>query len=163
MADTFNYRIDHHGSLVRPAGLARDDADAVDAAVQDVVAYQRKLRSTVVTDGGYPYEDFRSPVLDGLSGVRRTGETDGLGLACWVAEALPKADGPLVADRVKRLGELTATAPKVTLPAPSYLAATLYDAELAASGGLPPPANWARGSPGSSGRRSRAWSTRASV
>jgi 5-methyltetrahydropteroyltriglutamate--homocysteine methyltransferase len=135
MADTFNYRIDHHGSLVRPPGLARDDSDALDAAVQDVVAYQRTLRSTVVTDGGYPYEDFRSPVLGGLSGVRRTGETDGHGLACWVAEALPKADGPLVADRAKRLGELTAIAPKVTLPAPSYLAATLYDAELAASGG----------------------------
>ncbi|WAP60017.1 methionine synthase II (cobalamin-independent)-like protein [Streptomyces sp. S465] len=127
MADTFNYRIDHHGSLVRPAGLDRGDPDSLDAAIVEAVAYQRTLRSTVVTDGGYPYEDFRGVVLDGVSGVRRTGATGADGLAVWVAEALPKADGPLAADRARRLTELTVIAPKVTLPAPSYLAATLYD------------------------------------
>ncbi|MCX5529405.1 methionine synthase II (cobalamin-independent)-like protein [Streptomyces sp. NBC_00006] len=125
MADTFNYRIDHHGSLVRPSGLDRADAAALDAAIEETVAYQRKLRSTVVTDGGHTYEDHRGVVLEGVSGVRRTDVKDADGLAVWAADALPKADGPLAVDRVRRLSELTLIAPKVTLPAPSYLAATL--------------------------------------
>lgn len=131
MADTFNYRIDHHGSLARPSGLDRADASALDAAIEETVAHQRKLRSTVVTDGGYPYEDFRGAVLEGVSGVRRTDTKDADGLAVWAADALPKADGPLAADQVRRLTELTLIAPKVTLPAPSYLAATL-ESELPA-------------------------------
>ncbi|MEU1180294.1 methionine synthase II (cobalamin-independent)-like protein [Streptomyces sp. NPDC005820] len=126
MADTFNYRIDHHGSLVRPAGLPLDDPQSVDAAVRETVAHQRGLRSTVVTDGDFPREDFRSAVLDGLSGLRRTDETDADGLARWVAEALPKAGGPLLADRVARLTELTVIAAKASLPSPAYLAATTF-------------------------------------
>ncbi|MGW2049632.1 methionine synthase II (cobalamin-independent)-like protein [Streptomyces sp. NPDC001858] len=123
MADTFNYRIDHHGSLVRPTGLA---AIGAQQAVEDAVAFQRKLRSTVVTDGDFPREDFRSAILDGVSGMRRTDETGPDGLVRWVAEALPKADGPLVAEWAERLAELTAIAPKVSLPSPAYLAATTY-------------------------------------
>ncbi|MFC4503375.1 MULTISPECIES: methionine synthase II (cobalamin-independent)-like protein [Streptomyces] len=126
MADTYNYRIDHHGSLVRPAGLAADDPEAVDAAVREAVALQRRLRSTVVTDGDLPREDFRSAVLDGVSGFRRTAEADEDGLVRWVAESLPKADGPLLADRAARLTELTVIAPKVSLPSPAYLAATTF-------------------------------------
>ncbi|MEV0636258.1 methionine synthase II (cobalamin-independent)-like protein [Streptomyces sp. NPDC050619] len=133
MADTFNYRIDHHGSLVRPAGLARDDADAVEAAVQDVVAYQRKLRSTVVTDGDFPREDFRSAVFDAVSGFRRTGETGADGLSRWVAKALPKANGPLLADWAGRLTDLTVIAPKASLPSPAYLAATTFQPGLGLS------------------------------
>lgn len=123
MADTFNYRIDHHGSLVRPTDLA---AAGTEQAVQDAVAYQRKLRSTVVTDGDYPREDFRSAVLDGVSGFRRTDETGPDGLVGWVAESLPKADGPLVADWAEKLAALTTIAPKIALPSPAYLAATTY-------------------------------------
>ncbi|WP_406407029.1 methionine synthase II (cobalamin-independent)-like protein [Streptomyces halstedii] len=146
MADTFNYRIDHHGSLVRPAALlvARERAardgdtgplrEAERAAVTEAVAFQRKLRSTVVTDGDVPREDFRGAVLDGVSGFRRTGEVTG-GLAGWVAESLPEADGPLLADWAALLGELTLIAPKVTLPSPAYLAATCFDPALAGSGG----------------------------
>ncbi|MFJ8105688.1 methionine synthase II (cobalamin-independent)-like protein [Streptomyces sp. NPDC096132] len=126
MADTFNYRIDHHGSLVRPAGLSTGDPASVEEAVREAVAYQRKLRSTVVTDGDFPREDFRSAVLDAVSGFRRTGETDADGLAVWVAESLPKADGPLLADRAARLAELTVIAPKASLPSPAYLAATTF-------------------------------------
>ncbi|MER5429953.1 methionine synthase II (cobalamin-independent)-like protein [Streptomyces sp. NPDC002588] len=126
MADTFNYRIDHHGSLVRPAGLDTRDPEAVAAAVREAVAYQRRLRSTVVTDGDFPREDFRSAVLDGVSGFRRTGETDADGLVRWVAEALPKANGPLLADWTARLAELTVIAPKASLPSPAYLAATTF-------------------------------------
>ncbi|WP_329577913.1 methionine synthase II (cobalamin-independent)-like protein [Streptomyces sp. NBC_01361] len=127
MADTFNYRIDHHGSLVRPAELTRI---GVEQAVKDAVVYQRRLRSTVVTDGDFPREDFRSAVFDAVSGFRRTQETDADGLTRWVAEALPKADGPLVAERAARLAELTVIAPKVSLPSPAYLAATTFQPGL---------------------------------
>jgi 5-methyltetrahydropteroyltriglutamate--homocysteine methyltransferase len=127
MADTFNYRIDHHGSLVRPVGLSTDDPDSVTQAVREAVAYQRKLRSTVVTDGDFPREDFRSAVLDGVSGFRRTDQTDPDGLVRWVAESLPKAGGPLLADQAARLAELTVIAPKASLPSPAYLAATTFE------------------------------------
>ncbi|GGN20919.1 methionine synthase II (cobalamin-independent)-like protein [Streptomyces fuscichromogenes] len=133
MADTFNYRIDHHGSLVRPAGLSTADPEAVDTAVREAVAYQRKLRSTVVTDGDFPREDFRSAVLDGVSGFRRTDEAAPDGLVRWIAESLPKANGPLLADRAAQLAELTVIAPKATLPSPAYLAATTYRPGLGVS------------------------------
>ncbi|WP_328718423.1 methionine synthase II (cobalamin-independent)-like protein [Streptomyces sp. NBC_00247] len=142
MADTFNYRIDHHGSLVRPPSLlaARESGDADTlrdaelAAVKEAVVFQRRLRSTVVTDGDLPREDFRSAVFDGVTGFRRTGEETG-GLARWVAETLPKADGPLVAEWAGLIGELTVVAPKVALPSPAYLAATTFDPALAGAGG----------------------------
>jgi 5-methyltetrahydropteroyltriglutamate--homocysteine methyltransferase len=130
MADTFNYRIDHHGSLVRPNDLA---TVGVEQAVQDAVAYQRKLRSTVVTDGDFPREDFRSAVLDAVSGFCRADDTDEYGLTCWVAESLPKANGPLLADWATRLTELTLIAPKASLPSPAYLAATTYQEGLGPS------------------------------
>ncbi|WP_405540002.1 methionine synthase II (cobalamin-independent)-like protein [Streptomyces sp. NBC_00075] len=130
MADTFNYRIDHHGSLVRPTGLA---TTGVEQAVEDAVVLQRKLRSTVVTDGDYPREDFRSAVLDGVSGFRRTEGTTPDGLVRWIAESLPKAGGPLVADWAEKLTELTLIAPKVSLPSPAYLAATTYQPGLGPS------------------------------
>ncbi|MGW6208473.1 methionine synthase II (cobalamin-independent)-like protein [Streptomyces sp. NPDC055089] len=147
MADTFNYRIDHHGSLVRPAALldararyarGETDAEALQdaerAAVEEAVTFQRRLRTTVVTDGDFPREDFRSAVLDHVSGFRRTGE-DTDGPVRWVAETLPKAEGQPVADGTERFAELTVIAPKVSLPSPAYLAATCFDPGLAGSGG----------------------------
>ncbi|MFD9462254.1 methionine synthase II (cobalamin-independent)-like protein [Streptomyces sp. NPDC060027] len=137
MADTFNYRIDHHGSLVRPVTLTvpGDDPGALDDAVAEAVAFQRKARSTVVTDGDFPREDFRGAVLGTVSGFRRTEDAGPDGLSRWVAESLPKANGPLLADWAARLTELTVIAPKVSLPSPAYLAATTFDPGLAASGG----------------------------
>ncbi|GJF25337.1 methionine synthase II (cobalamin-independent)-like protein [Streptomyces sp. HO565] len=138
MADTFNYRIDHHGSLVRPAQLtaarAAGDPEALKeaetAAVEEAVIHQRKLRSTVVTDGDYPREDFRGAVLGTVSGFRRTDEMGPGGLVRWVAESLPKAGGPLLPDYGTRLSGLTVIAPKATLPSPAYLAATTFEAGL---------------------------------
>jgi len=46
---------------------------------------------------------------------------------------LPKAGGPLLADWATRLSELTAIAPKASLPSPAYLAATTYQPGLGAS------------------------------
>lgn len=147
MADTFNYRIDHHGSLVRSPSLsaareraARGEAEPEElheaelVALKEAVVFQRRLRSTVVTDGDVPREDFRGAVLDRVSGFRRTAE-ETAGLTRWVAESLPKADGPLLADWAARIGELTLIAPKVSLPSPAYLAATCFDPDLAGSGG----------------------------
>ncbi|MFJ9541366.1 methionine synthase II (cobalamin-independent)-like protein [Streptomyces sp. NPDC101225] len=133
MADTFNYRIDHHGSLVRPIGLNTGAPESVADAVREAVAYQRKLRSTVVTDGDFPREDFRSAVFDAVSGFRRTDGTDSDGLVEWVAESLPKASGPLLADWTARLAELTVIAPKASLPSPAYLAATTFRPGLGVS------------------------------
>ncbi|WP_030611436.1 methionine synthase II (cobalamin-independent)-like protein [Streptomyces fulvoviolaceus] len=130
MADTFNYRIDHHGSLVRPSDLA---TIGVQQAVEDAVIFQRKLRSTVVTDGDFPREDFRSTVLDGVSGFRRTDEVDSDGLVTWVAESLPKTTGPLLADWAAKLTDVTAIAPKASLPSPAYLAATTFRPGLGVS------------------------------
>ncbi|MCT9111921.1 methionine synthase II (cobalamin-independent)-like protein [Streptomyces mirabilis] len=143
MADTFNYRIDHHGSLVRPGTLltARAEGDpeivlkAELDAVEEAVALQRKLRTTVVTDGDFPREDFRSAVFDAVSGFRRTDTETPDRLPRWVAETLPKANGPLLADWAGRLTGLTAIAPKASLPSPAYLAATTFVPELAAAGG----------------------------
>ncbi|MFG2364891.1 methionine synthase II (cobalamin-independent)-like protein [Streptomyces mirabilis] len=143
MADTFNYRIDHHGSLVRPGTLltARAEGDpeivlkAELEAVEEAVALQRKLRTTVVTDGDFPREDFRSAVFDAVSGFRRTDTETPDGLPRWVAETLPKANGLLLADWAGRLTGLTVIAPKASLPSPAYLAATTFVPELAASGG----------------------------
>lgn len=143
MADTFNYRIDHHGSLVRPGTLltARAEGDpeivlkAELDAVEEAVALQRKLRTTVVTDGDFPREDFRSAVFDAVSGFRRTDTETPDGLPRWVAETLPKANGPLLADWAGRLTGLTVIAPKASLPSPAYLAATTFVPELAAAGG----------------------------
>lgn len=137
MADTFNYRIDHHGSLVRPTAFLAAEAspEAVSDAVEEAVAFQRKLRSTVVTDGDFPREDFRSAVFDAVSGFRRTEEERAGGLTRWVAESLPKANGPLLADWVGRLAELTVIAPKASLPSPAYLAATCFEPGLTGSGG----------------------------
>ncbi|MCZ9343325.1 methionine synthase II (cobalamin-independent)-like protein, partial [Streptomyces sp. TRM76130] len=112
--------------MVRPAGLEPDDPRSVADAVAEAVVYQRKLRCTVVTDGDFPREDFRGGVLDGVTGFHRTDERDADGLVRWVAQSLPKADGPLLADRAARLTELTLIAPKVSLPSPAYLAATTY-------------------------------------
>jgi 5-methyltetrahydropteroyltriglutamate--homocysteine methyltransferase len=147
MADTFNYRIDHHGSLVRPLELlamrekaAAGDLEAEalraaeDRAIRDVVTYQRKLRSTVVTDGDFPHGDFRDAVLAHVPGFRRTGVSED-GLSRWVAESPPRAEGPLVADRTVGLAELTAIAPKASLPSPAYLAASTFDPELAGADG----------------------------
>ncbi len=141
MADTFKFRIDHHGSLVRPAEVlnarARHAAGELDAAglravedeaIVEAIKYQRKLRYSVVTDGDFRGEDFRSTVLDTVGGFRRTEEKDGYGRARWVVEGELKADRPLVAIDPAVAAELTKTAaPKATLPSPAFLAATCYD------------------------------------
>ncbi|WP_106397048.1 uroporphyrinogen decarboxylase/cobalamine-independent methonine synthase family protein [Actinocorallia populi] len=141
MADTYKFRIDHHGSLVRPVEVLNartrhaagelDDGGlraAEDEAIAEVVKYQRKLRLSVVTDGDFRGEDFRSTVLNAVSGFRRTDGTDDHDRPRWVADGELKAGKPLVAIDPAVAAELTKTAaPKASLPSPAFLAATCFD------------------------------------
>ncbi|MEY9212130.1 methionine synthase II (cobalamin-independent)-like protein [Thermobifida halotolerans] len=140
MADDFKYRIDHHGSLIRPSGLMearrRWQAGAIDEeelrrveeeAIAEAVRLQRKLRFTVVTDGEFPREDTRSVVFDAVSGFRPTDELDAYGRVRWIADGELKAERPLVADRIAFLKEQTVIAPKVSLPSPAWLAAQCFE------------------------------------
>lgn len=141
MADTFKFRIDHHGSLVRPPELLtarrqwsegtldREGLRAVeDEAIADAVTMQRRLSLSVVTDGEFRREDFRGAVLDAVEGFRRVEGDDG-GLARWTACEELKPRGPLVADDVAAVAARTLIPAKATLPAPSYLAARCFDAD----------------------------------
>ncbi|MEV6300519.1 hypothetical protein AB0M02_14020 [Actinoplanes sp. NPDC051861] len=118
MADTFKFRIDHHGSLVRPPELlaaraahAADLREIEDAAIAEAVRRQRKLSLTVVTDGEFRRADFRSVILDAVHGF------DGGSL---------KATRTLVADDVAGLAALTQIPAKATLPSPAFLASRLW-------------------------------------
>lgn len=140
MADDFKFRIDHHGSLVRPASLVEarrrwfagaielDELRTVeDEAILEAVRLQTKALTTMVTDGEFRREDLRSAVFDAVGGFRRTGQVDAHGRECWVAEGDLKVDRPLVADHASFLAEQTWLAPKVTLPSPAWLAGQCFD------------------------------------
>ncbi|WP_436530294.1 hypothetical protein [Actinoplanes sp. HUAS TT8] len=118
MADTFKFRIDHHGSLVRPPELlAARAADAPDrraiedAAIAEAVRRQRRISLTVVTDGEFRRADFRSVILDAVDGFDR-GEL--------------KPHRSPVAEDAAALTTLTRIPAKATLPSPACLAAELY-------------------------------------
>ncbi|MEV0616387.1 hypothetical protein AB0I81_23935 [Nonomuraea sp. NPDC050404] len=132
MADTFKFRIDHHGSLVRPpellaarrqheeGTLGADGLRAVeDRAIADVVKAQRRLNLSVVTDGEFRREDVRSAVFDRVAGFRRAGSG-------WAADGELKADGPLIAEEVAAVAAQTWIAAKATLPSPAYLAGRCF-------------------------------------
>ncbi|CAL9620030.1 hypothetical protein SUDANB121_05845 [Nocardiopsis dassonvillei] len=140
MADDYKFRIDHHGSLIRPAGLlearrrlstgeidAPELRKAEEEAVVEAVRFQRGLRLTVVTDGDFPRQDLRGAVLETVRGFRPTEDTDAHGRVRWVAHGPLEAEGPLVADRVALLRETTVIAPKVSLPSPAWLASQCFD------------------------------------
>ncbi len=145
MADNYKFRIDHHGSLIRPAELHtaraaftagtldRDGLVAVEnQAVSDAVLMQRKLNLSVVTDGEFRRADFRSAVIEAVSGFAPSRENgSGTGFTAWeVADKVVPA-GTLVADDVAFAGAQTLIAPKATLPSPAYLVAHAYTAKTA--------------------------------
>ncbi|MBE1536624.1 uroporphyrinogen decarboxylase/cobalamine-independent methonine synthase family protein [Actinomadura algeriensis] len=141
MADTFKFRIDHHGSLVRPAEVlnarARHAAGELDdtglravedEAITESARYQRRLRMSVATDGEFRRADFRGAILGLVGGIRPTGDTDKYGRPRWAVDGELKASGPLIADGYDGVKKTAGTAaPKATLPSPAYLAATCYD------------------------------------
>ncbi|MQY27643.1 uroporphyrinogen decarboxylase/cobalamine-independent methonine synthase family protein [Nocardia aurantia] len=147
MADTYKFRIDHHGSLIRPAELlaarARYEAREIgdgdlrsveDHAIADAVRLQRSVWLSVITDGDFRREDFRGAILDTVGGFRRGDDTDQHGYRRWTAVGTPRSAGP--ADDVAALAALAvapgpgvATPVKVTLPSPAFLAARTFDPE----------------------------------
>lgn len=140
MADTYKFRIDHHGSLIRPPELlsaraqhaagALDDAGlraAEDEAIRESARYQRKLHLTVATDGDFRRADFRGAVLETVSGFHRTDTTDKHGRPQWTADADVKATAPLLADDYDPVKEMAGqVALKASLPSPAFLAATCW-------------------------------------
>ncbi|MEV6492555.1 hypothetical protein AB0M20_28645 [Actinoplanes sp. NPDC051633] len=110
MADTGRFRIDHHGSLVRPPGLAVPDA------IADAVRTQRKLGLSAVTDGEFRRSGPLSVVVDAVRGFRGTTAVGDL-----------EPHRTLVADDVAALATLTSIPAKATLPAPSFVAARAFD------------------------------------
>jgi len=123
MADIHIYRIDHHGSLVRPGGLEDD----VDAAIDDVLFMQRKLRVTQLTDGHFRRRDFRAPILEGLGGFERTGGRDDDGFESWASTGEVGPGGSILAAEADFLDPQYAEwARKVSLPSPAYLASRTW-------------------------------------
>ena len=136
MATTFIYRIDHHGSLVRPTELLAaqrghaagtvSDADfgeVEDELVREGVKLQRIARLTEVTDGHYRRSDFRDGILANVTGFERTNDVESDGLRVWrnVGE-VAASDSTLVA-RADEIHGMTSIPTKVTIPSPAYLAA----------------------------------------
>lgn len=129
MADDFGYHIDHHGSLVRPAGLSAD----VDAAVAAVAHTLRRLTLSAVSDGQFRREFFESVVYDQVSGFGPAAGPAPLADAAGIPAARRRATtgAPAVTAPGGRLARaeaapVLATVDRpvfVTLPSPGYLAA----------------------------------------
>jgi 5-methyltetrahydropteroyltriglutamate--homocysteine methyltransferase len=112
VADTFKFRIDHHGSLVRPPELLPSAGREVqDAAIAEAVRKQRRLSLTVVTDGHFRRSDLHSVVLDAVHGID---------------EGTLKADRSLVAEDTAAIASQTQVAAKATLPSPAWIAARAF-------------------------------------
>jgi 5-methyltetrahydropteroyltriglutamate--homocysteine methyltransferase len=129
MADTFIYRTDHIGSLLKPAALSAAEAAGVAdlEAVQDreiaaAVTWQRDLGLSVVTDGEFRRAAPWSVLTRALSGLHREGSR-----VVYVTAPL-KARAPLAAHEAQFLKGLTGTPVKVCLPAPGMLAEQLFRA-----------------------------------
>lgn len=140
MADTYKFRIDHHGSLVRPpellnararhaAGTLDDEAlrAAEDEAIRESARYQRQLHLTVVTDGDFRRADFRGAILETVSGFRRTDAADKYGRPRWEPAGEIKVTAPLTADDYEPVKAMAGqVALKASLPSPAFLAATCW-------------------------------------
>src|SRR5579883_3433450 len=149
---TGTFRADHVGSLLRPPEVleaqqalreGQTDADAVraieDRAILDALALQREAGLDVYSDGEFRrrawasdfaeavdgYVDGSAPVSLSWSGGRQAGAT------------LPAVPGRVIGERLRQRRRLTAhesaflkahaAGPyKVTMPAPSYIAARGY-------------------------------------
>ena len=141
MADDFRYHIDHHGSLVRPAGLltarAAGEPEALAAAEEEVVIaalhMQRRLGMSAVGDGQFRREHFESVVYDHVEGFGPATGPQPLADAAEIRAARRRrapAD-PVATAPTGRLADAEAATPLasverpvfVVLPSPGYLAA----------------------------------------
>ena len=138
MADDFRYHIDHHGSLVRPAGLraarSAGEPEALAAAEKEAVIaalhVQRRLGMSAVGDGQFRREHFESVVYDHVEGFGPAGGPQPLADAAGIAAARRRS-APAAPAATGRLADAEAATPLasverpvfVVLPSPGYLAA----------------------------------------
>jgi methionine synthase II (cobalamin-independent) len=138
MADDFCYHIDHHGSLVRPAGLraARADSDpeALAAAEAEAVTaaahMQRRLGLSAVGDGQFRRERFESVVYDHVDGFGPAEGpqplADAAGVPCARRRSAPREPGPRGRLAEAEAATVLAAVDRpvfVAFPSPGYLAA----------------------------------------
>ena len=138
MADAFKYRIDHHGSLVRPTELLeararhasgevsdRELRDLEDGCIAEAARQQRNLNLSVVTDGHFRRGDPFSAAVNALDGLELRDTHRG---QRWIATTgALSAHRSLAVDAVECLTAVTRTPTKVNLPAPSAMAGHLWD------------------------------------
>lgn len=138
MADDFRYHIDHHGSLVRPAGLraarAAGEPEALAAAEEEAVIaalhMQRRLGMSAVGDGQFRREHFESVVYDQVEGFGPAAGPQPLADAAGIPVARRRR-APAAPAATGRLADAEAATPLanverpvfVQLPSPGYLAA----------------------------------------
>jgi 5-methyltetrahydropteroyltriglutamate--homocysteine methyltransferase len=139
MADTFIFRIDHHGSLVRPPetrGLGpdtpADERRRVEAsAIGELARAQRDRSLSIVTDGFVGRSDRFQPVSDAVKGLEPRDTHRG---QRWIAVTGElSADGPIV-DTNDLISAVTEHTIKVSLPSPSAMAGHFWDDEASPAG-----------------------------
>jgi methionine synthase II (cobalamin-independent) len=138
VADDYKYHIDHHGSLVRPAGLlaarAAGDAGALaDAETEAVAAVShalRRLALSAVGDGQFRRTHFESVVYDQVGGFEPVHGDQPLADTAGIPPVRRRAlrDLPRAAGRLAQAeaAPVLATVDRpvfVQLPSPGYLAA----------------------------------------
>jgi len=149
MADDYSYHIDHHGSLIRPPGLAQaraaGDPEAWLAAVDDAVVaaahLQRRLTLSAVCDGQFRREHFESVVYDHVDGFGPAAEPNALAQVCGIKATRRRTVEVGLRSR-GRLAQLEAATVLTTvdrpvfvaLPSPGYLA--LLASSLMTAGSL---------------------------
>ncbi len=136
MADDYKYHIDHHGSLVRPAGLLAAQASGEGLAAAETEAVTavshalRRLTLSAVGDGQFRREHFESVVYDHVDGFGPVSGTQPLADAAGIPSARRRAapDEPRATGRLAQaeVAPVLATVDRpvfVQLPSPGYLAA----------------------------------------
>jgi 5-methyltetrahydropteroyltriglutamate--homocysteine methyltransferase len=142
--ETAPFRVDHIGSLLRPRRLldARTLPNAAnseaqksveDECIREVVALQRDVGLTAVTDGEFRRRSWRSSFDGTVSGlnqrsaqaiVNSSGQID---MGSFVMDASPFTDsrlrrtGGIVTNEFEFLASITDAPKKIALPAPSFL------------------------------------------
>jgi 5-methyltetrahydropteroyltriglutamate--homocysteine methyltransferase len=143
LADLFKYRVDHVGSLPCPQELlqaraahrsgAVDDAGlraAEDEAIAAVLRFQKKLDTTQVTDGEYRRPTHESVVTEQVEGFTARADAVPTGPVLqlpWAVTGKLKAPGRLAQRELSFIQQSTRHTPKITLPAPGYLALGCFD------------------------------------
>jgi 5-methyltetrahydropteroyltriglutamate--homocysteine methyltransferase len=138
------FRADHVGSLLRPAGLlearaGHESGEVPDAALRAIedeaivaaVRLQEESGIDVVTDGEFRRRDFRTGFVEAVDGLtmqtwdmpwHSAGGVTKIASHTWAATARLRQKGRIAADEYSFVRERTDKPVKVTLIAPGFLA-----------------------------------------